>query len=77
MELLKSLGIDSTLWSHLACFIVAYLALSTLVFRPYLRAFQERERRTVGSEEDAIRLIEEARELSKSTNAKPSSSTIK
>ena len=64
MELLKSLGIDSTLWSHLACFLVAYLALSTLVFRPYLRAFQEREKRTLGNEEDAVRLIAEAHELS-------------
>ena len=79
MELLKSLGIDSTLWIHLACFVVAYLALSTLVFRPYLRAYQERERRTLGNEEDAVRLIEEAHQLAETyeTRAKALNAQMK
>lgn len=63
MELLKALGVDSTWWIHLACFMTAYLALSQLVFGPYMRAFQERERRTVGNQEDAVRLIGEAEQL--------------
>lgn len=64
MELLKALGVNSTWPIHLVCFLVAYLSLSRLVFRPYMAALQERERRTVGNQEDAVRLIEEAHELS-------------
>ena len=60
MALLTSLGIDSTLWIHVACFAVAYLALSTLVFKPYLRALAEREKRTIGGEEQAAQLMGEA-----------------
>ena len=43
MALLKSLGIDSTLWFHVVCFAVAYLSISNFVFKPYLKALAERE----------------------------------
>lgn len=59
MELLKSLGVNGTLWTQLACFIVSYLAISILVLKPYLAALHERENRTVGGEESAARLLEE------------------
>ncbi len=62
-SLLKVLGIDSTVWFQLVSFLIAYLALSNLVFKPYLKAFHERERRTVGSEESAVRIVEEAQQL--------------
>lgn len=63
MELLKALGVDSTLWVHLACFIVSYLALTNLILKPYGKALRERESRTVGSEETAVKLVGEANEL--------------
>lgn len=63
MEILNALGVDTTLWIHLACFFVSYLALSQLIFKPYLRAYEEREHRTVGNEEHAVRLIQEAGDL--------------
>lgn len=63
MDILKSLGVDETLWMHLACFLASYLALTQLVFKPYLKAFHEREKRTVGNEEHAARLIEQAQDL--------------
>ncbi len=63
MELLKSLGVNSTLWTQLACFIISYLAISQLVLKPYLAALHERENRTVGGEESASRLLEESNEL--------------
>jgi F0F1-type ATP synthase membrane subunit b/b' len=63
MEVLKSLGVDSTIWIQLACFIVSYLALSHLVLKPYMRAFHERENRTIGGEETAVRIIEETQVL--------------
>lgn len=60
MALLNSLGIDITLFFHVACFAVAYLSLSNLVFKPYLKALAERESRTVGGEEQAAQLMTEA-----------------
>lgn len=63
MELLRSLGVNSTFWLHVACFVVSYLALTQLVFKPYSKALNEREKRTVGNEETATRLIQEASDL--------------
>jgi F0F1-type ATP synthase membrane subunit b/b' len=63
MEILKSLGVDSTLWIHLACFLISYVALTQLILRPYMAAAKEREARTVGGEENAVRIIDEANNL--------------
>lgn len=63
MELLKSLGVNSTLWIQLACFIVSYIAFTSLVLKPYMAALREREKRTVGNEETAVRLIEQTNSL--------------
>lgn len=63
MELLKSLGIDGTLWIHMACFAVGYLSLSNFVFKPYAKALAEREKRTVGGEELAQQLLIQAGEI--------------
>jgi F-type H+-transporting ATPase subunit b len=63
MELLKSLGIDGTLWIHIACFAVGYLSLSNFVFKPYAKALAEREKRTVGGEELANQLLIQAGEI--------------
>lgn len=63
MEIIKSLGVDSTLWVQLVCFLVSYLALSNFLFKPYMRALEERQKRTVGGEELAARLSGEASEL--------------
>jgi F0F1-type ATP synthase membrane subunit b/b' len=63
MELLRSLGVNSTFWIQVGCFIVSFLSLTQLVFKPYLRAHHEREKRTVGNEETATRLIQEATDL--------------
>lgn len=63
MELLKSLGIDGTLWIHIACFAIGYLSLSNFVFKPYAKALAERENRTVGGEELAQQLLVQAGEI--------------
>ncbi len=60
MGLLKSLGIDFTLWIHVACFAVAYLSLSNLIFKPYMKALADREARTIGGEAQAAALLNEA-----------------
>ncbi|MEK7354988.1 MAG: hypothetical protein AAB250_00965, partial [Bdellovibrionota bacterium] len=63
MEILRSLGVDGTLWIHMACFLVSYVALTQLILKPYMAALRERETRTVGNEEHAVRLVEEANQL--------------
>jgi F-type H+-transporting ATPase subunit b len=79
MALLKSLGIDFTLWIHVGCFAVAYLALSNLIFKPYLKALAERESRTVGGEEQAAQLLSEADAINTEyeTKAKAVSASIR
>lgn len=63
MELLKTLGINSTIVIQFFIFIVAYLILTRMVFMPYFKAYMERYNRTVGSEGDADKLTQEAEEL--------------
>jgi F-type H+-transporting ATPase subunit b len=63
MEILRMLGVDGTLWIHLACFLVSYVTFSKLILKPYMAALNEREKRTVGNEEHALRLVEEANQL--------------
>lgn len=63
MEILSALGINSTIWIQLACFLVSYVALTQLVFKPYMAAFRERQIRTVGNEDFAQRLLQETAEL--------------
>ena len=79
MALLKSLGINSTLWIHIACFAVAYLALSNLIFKPYMKALLEREKRTIGGEEQAALLLGEADAINADyeTKAKAVTATIR
>jgi F-type H+-transporting ATPase subunit b len=63
MEILSALGVNWTIWIQLGCFVVAYLALSQLIFKPYLAALHERNQRTIGNEEYADRVIEETHQL--------------
>lgn len=63
MEIFRALGVDNTLIIHLACFLVSYIALTQLILKPYFNAYLEREKRTVGGEEAAVRLVEEANDL--------------
>lgn len=63
MQIFTALGVDSTLVIHLICFLISYVALTQLVLKPYMRALQEREKRTVGGEEQAAKLVEEAADL--------------
>jgi len=59
VSLLRSLGVNSTIWFQLGCFFVAYLAVTELVFKPYLRAYEARQSRTIGGEVGAAKTVEE------------------
>ena len=48
MQVLQSLGVNSTLWIQILIFFIAFLILNNLVFRPYLKAFEKRGEQTLG-----------------------------
>ena len=79
LEILKSLGINSTVFYQFGIFFVAYLSLSFIVFKPYLNAYKERQSRTVGGQKEAENLLSEV-ELQEETfkeKAKKLNSEIK
>ena len=76
MELLASLGINSTVLPQLIVFIIVYFILSRVVFRPYLQAFLKREESTVGSEENAEKLLQQAFELSEKLQEKSKAASL-
>lgn len=63
MDLLSSLGVNSTLAYQFVQFVVVYFLLKYVLFRPYFAAYNERAARTVGKTELAERYVIEAREL--------------
>lgn len=63
--IINSLGVNSTLWIQMLLFAVCFAVLYFLIFRPYMSVFDEREKRTVGSEESAEKALEEAKNLQK------------
>lgn len=62
-NIIDALGIDDTLKIQLIIFAFAFLFLKYVVFNPYFSAFEERQRRTTGSQEKANELIEKTKEL--------------
>ncbi|MCB0419442.1 MAG: ATP synthase F0 subunit B [Bdellovibrionales bacterium] len=65
MDILLSLGVNQTIGYHFLLFLVVYLFLANLLFKPYFQAFKKRVEHTSGSEQLAERLISEAEELHK------------
>lgn len=63
MEIFKTLGINETIFMQFGIFMVVYLFLSNVLFKPYLKAFTKRKEQTVGKTDLAERFIEEAKEL--------------
>ena len=63
LEILTSLGIDTTVFYQFFIFFVAYISMNHIVFKPYLKAHDERLRRTVGGEEQAKNLQEDTVKL--------------
>lgn len=70
LGVLETLKINNSIWVQLGCFLVAYLALSNLLFKPYYEAYQKRQSQTVGGEEEATSLAQEADEIREKYEAK-------
>jgi F0F1-type ATP synthase membrane subunit b/b' len=63
MELLYKLGIDSTFFYQFFIFCFAYVVLTRLLFKPYLKAYNKRLEATTGNQEVAEQLNAQAQEL--------------
>lgn len=63
MEVIQSIGLNSTLFYQLVIFLVTYILLNTILFKPYFKAQQKRESLTVGSDEEAIKILAEVDRL--------------
>lgn len=66
MEILAALGVNSTIAVQFGIFLVAFFALNFMVFKPYLAAYEEREKRTSGQTKSAENLFNEANQLKES-----------
>jgi F-type H+-transporting ATPase subunit b len=57
------MDIDRTMLVQMAIFVLLIVVLSPLLFKPLLRLFEERERRTEGARSDARQMQEKAENL--------------
>lgn len=63
MAILNQLGINHTTFYCFIIFIITFFFLKEILFRPYYIAFEERESRTKGGEENAKHLLEKTAQL--------------
>ena len=63
MEILSKLGVDYTFFYQVLIFCVAYIAVSRLLFKPYLKAYHKRLEVTFGHQEVAEKLNAQSQEL--------------
>jgi F-type H+-transporting ATPase subunit b len=61
--ILLSLGVNSTFWIQLSIFVVMFFFLKKVVFDPYFKAFEKRQEKTTGSQNEAEMLYAQTREL--------------
>jgi F-type H+-transporting ATPase subunit b len=57
------IALDYTLLYQVVLFLVLWLVLDRLLFRPYLGVLDERERRTAGTEHESADLVQEGERL--------------
>lgn len=63
MTLLSALGIDQTIFIQFGLFAVVFFFLTFFLFKPYAKALEQREQRTVGGEAAAEETVRRAAEL--------------
>lgn len=63
LGIFTSLGADKTIVIQLGIFLVVFLFVLNVAMKPYFKAFEERQKRTQGSEKQAEQLIAQSREL--------------
>lgn len=63
LDILMALGVNKTVFAQFVIFIIVFAFLKYFIFSPYLAAYEERRRRTVGSAGVAKELQEEISRL--------------
>jgi F-type H+-transporting ATPase subunit b len=63
VSLLHSLGVNKSLYIQLGVFLIVFIALKYLLFKPYFAAYLERGNRTVGKTELAEKFLEQTAAL--------------
>lgn len=63
VKILVSLGVDYTVFYQMGIFLVTFLVIEQFLFKPYLAAYMERRKRTVGSEDVAADIEQEIESL--------------
>lgn len=58
--LLDQLGLDKTFFIELGVVAVIFVMISNLYFKPFLKLFEARKKKTVGDREAAVRLLAQA-----------------
>lgn len=64
MEILSQLGANQTAFIQFIIFIVAISFLTTIVYKPYFKAYDQRHKLTKGADEVANETQDEAKKLS-------------
>jgi F-type H+-transporting ATPase subunit b len=79
MEILQQLGLNDSYFFQFIIFLIAYIIMSQVLFKPYADAFQQREDRTKGGEELAVETNKAAQDLRSTyeTKARSVSTEIK
>lgn len=63
MEIFSALGVDSTIAYQFALFVVLYMVMYWLVFKPYFWAFEERQKLTLGNKGLAEQYLSDGEKL--------------
>ena len=79
MEIIQQLGINGTALIQFGIFICIFFFLNLYLFKPYYKALEERENRTLGGEDLALEIHQKTTELHSEyqTKAKSVSQKIK
>jgi len=59
-EIIEQLGLDNTFFVQLGLFAALFFILSNVYFKPFLKLFDDRHKRTVRDREAAEKLMEQA-----------------
>lgn len=63
MEIIRQLGINETALIQFGIFVCIFFFLNLFLFKPYYKAFEERENRTLGGEDLALEIQQKTIEL--------------
>jgi len=63
MQMLEALGVNASVGIQFVVFLITYIILSNVLFKPYYKAFLTRGEKTVGNTESAEKMLEESRDL--------------